>query len=108
MQTSSLWTILCSLLACSSAFARPEAAQDILPLKATEKTLPNGLKVIALRTGFPNVVSIQIPVQTGSRNEFEAGKTGFAHFFEHIMFRERRSTRGKRLRGFSPPRALAQ
>jgi len=87
MRTSSLWTILCSLLAGSSAFARPEAAQDILPLKATEKTLPNGLKVIALRTGFPNVVSIQIPVQTGSRNEVEPGKSGFAHFFEHIMFK---------------------
>ncbi|MEO8036665.1 MAG: insulinase family protein, partial [Acidobacteriota bacterium] len=27
------------------------------------------------------------PVQTGSRNEIEAGKSGFAHFFEHMMFR---------------------
>jgi zinc protease len=32
-------------------------------------------------------VTIQIPVQTGSRNEIEPGKTGFAHFFEHMMFR---------------------
>ncbi len=32
-------------------------------------------------------MSVQIPVQTGSRNEVEPGKTGFAHFFEHIMFR---------------------
>jgi len=38
-------------------------------------------------TGFPNIVSIQIPVQTGSRNEVEPGKSGFAHFFEHMMFR---------------------
>jgi len=30
---------------------------------------------------------LQIPVQTGSRNEVEAGKSGFAHFFEHMMFR---------------------
>src|SRR5262249_36486566 len=57
------------------------------PFKPTEKTLPNGLKVIVVRTGFPNVVSIQIPVQTGARNEIEPGKTGFAHFFEHMMFR---------------------
>src|SRR5690606_21109956 len=27
------------------------------------------------------------PVQTGSRNEVEPGKSGFAHFFEHMMFR---------------------
>ncbi|HEX6640768.1 MAG TPA: pitrilysin family protein [Thermoanaerobaculia bacterium] len=60
---------------------------DILPFKATEKTLANGLKVIVVPTGFPNLVSIQIPMQTGSRNEVEPGKSGFAHFFEHMMFR---------------------
>jgi len=66
--------------------ARP-AASDVLSFKASETTLPNGLKVIVVPTGFPNIVSIQIPVQAGSRNEVEPGKTGFAHFFEHIMFR---------------------
>ncbi|HEX6178578.1 MAG TPA: insulinase family protein, partial [Thermoanaerobaculia bacterium] len=62
-------------------------ASDVLPFKATEVTLANGLKVIVVPTGFPNIVSIQIPVQTGSRNEVEPGKSGFAHFFEHMMFR---------------------
>ncbi|MHB0971196.1 MAG: M16 family metallopeptidase [Thermoanaerobaculia bacterium] len=61
--------------------------QNVLPFKAVEKTLDNGLKVIVVPTGFPNLVSIQIPVQTGSRNEVEPGKSGFAHFFEHMMFR---------------------
>ncbi len=60
---------------------------DILPFPATEATLENGLRVIILATGFPNIVSLQIPVQTGSRNEVEPGKSGFAHFFEHMMFR---------------------
>jgi zinc protease len=32
-------------------------------------------------------VALYIVVQTGSRNEVEPGKTGFAHLFEHIMFR---------------------
>ncbi|HKO59092.1 MAG TPA: pitrilysin family protein, partial [Thermoanaerobaculia bacterium] len=59
----------------------------ILPFKAVEHTLPNGLKVIAVPTGFPNIVSLYIPVRTGSRNEVEPGKSGFAHFFEHMMFR---------------------
>ncbi len=68
----------------SAATASPS---DILPFKATETTLPNGLKVIVVPTGFPNIVSVQIPVQTGSRNEIEPGKSGFAHFFEHMMFR---------------------
>ncbi|MBK8559068.1 pitrilysin family protein [Candidatus Amarobacter glycogenicus] len=59
----------------------------VLPFPALETTLPNGLRIIALNTGYPNLVSLQIPVQTGSRNEVESGKSGFAHFFEHMMFR---------------------
>lgn len=72
------------------ALAAPASApskSDVLPFKATEKQLPNGLKVIVVPTGFPNLVSVTIPVQTGSRNEVEPGKSGFAHFFEHMMFR---------------------
>ncbi|MBI4486551.1 MAG: insulinase family protein, partial [Acidobacteria bacterium] len=68
--------------------AGPQAAAgDVLPFRATERTLPNGLRVIVVPTGFPNLVSIDIPVQVGSRNEVEPGKSGFAHFFEHLMFR---------------------
>jgi len=87
-------SLACILLALSSVNAMAQttprsapATSDILPFKATEKTLANGLKVIVVPTGFPNIVSIQIPVQTGSRNEVEPGKSGFAHFFEHMMFR---------------------
>jgi zinc protease len=67
--------------------AQSNASRDVLPFRATETTLANGLRVIVVPTGFPNLVSIQIPVQTGSRNEVEPGKSGFAHFFEHLMFR---------------------
>ena len=72
-----------------SSGQQPRAATtaDVLPFKATELVLGNGLKVIVVPTGFPNLVSVQIPVQTGSRNEVEPGKSGFAHFFEHLMFR---------------------
>lgn len=73
--------------AAKAATASKPVSRELLPFKATEKTLPNGLKVIIVPTGFPNIVSIQIPVQTGSRNEVEPGKSGFAHFFEHMMFR---------------------
>jgi zinc protease len=71
----------------SVAPAAPLTPADVLPLAVTERTLPNGLVVIVVPTGFPNIVSLQIPVQTGSRNEVEPGKSGFAHFFEHMMFR---------------------
>ncbi len=87
-----LAAVMALLMFPSIASAHVESAptagtSDLLPFKATEKTLSNGLKVIVVPTGFPNIVSLQIPVQTGSRNEVEPGKSGFAHFFEHMMFR---------------------
>jgi zinc protease len=75
------------LAAAPVAVPAAEPGADILPFKATTRTLPNGLVVIVVPTGFPNIVSLQIPVLTGSRNEVEPGKSGFAHFFEHMMFR---------------------
>lgn len=78
--------LLASFLLAVTSFAQTPAAR-ILPFDASERTLPNGLRVIVVPTGFPNLVSLQIPVKTGSRNEVEPGKSGFAHFFEHMMFR---------------------
>src|ERR687890_378757 len=49
--------------------------------------LPNGLRLITVPTDYPNLVSLYVVVAAGSRNEVEAGKSGFAHFFEHMMFR---------------------
>jgi zinc protease len=49
--------------------------------------LPNGLRLIVVPTEFPNLVATYIVVQTGSRNEVEPGHTGFAHLFEHLMFK---------------------
>ena len=98
LSRTALATIIPALLAFASPTIAAPAAKtdsaavasksgDVLPFKATEKTLANGLKVIVVPTGFPNLVSVHIPVQTGSRNEVEPGKSGFAHFFEHMMFR---------------------
>ncbi len=83
-----LWAMFLMLLAVLPVTMVQAADDDaVLPFEIHERELENGLKVIVVPTGFPNLVSIQIPVQTGSRNEIEPGKTGFAHFFEHMMFR---------------------
>jgi len=84
MRTAITALLVCALLLPAAALA---ASDDILPFQAAEKTFPNGLKVIVVPTGFPNIVALYIPVQTGSRNEVEPGKSGFAHFFEHMMSR---------------------
>jgi zinc protease len=57
------------------------------PFPYVQEDLPNGLRLVSIPMDTPNVVSLYIVVQTGSRNEVEPGKTGFAHLFEHMMFR---------------------
>jgi len=71
----------------TAAPAPTVSADAVFNLPRQERELANGLKVIVVKTDYPDIVSLQIPVQTGSRNEVEPGKTGFAHFFEHMMFR---------------------
>ncbi|HSQ20058.1 MAG TPA: insulinase family protein, partial [Blastocatellia bacterium] len=63
------------------------AQNKIFPYKYFTDDLPNGLRVITVPTDYPNIVALYIAVNTGSRNEVEAGKSGFAHLFEHLMFR---------------------
>ena len=62
-------------------------AENIFPYKAQKETLPNGLKIIMIPMESPGIVAYYSVVRTGSRDEVEAGKSGFAHFFEHMMFR---------------------
>ncbi|MCL5743882.1 MAG: insulinase family protein, partial [Acidobacteria bacterium] len=65
----------------------PKPAARIFPYQYVQEDLPNGLRLITIPTDYPNIVALYIVVQTGSRNEVEPGKTGFAHLFEHMMFR---------------------
>jgi zinc protease len=62
-------------------------AQKIFPYPYSQEDLPNGLRLVTVPTDYPNIVATYIVVQTGSRNEVEPGHTGFAHLFEHVMFK---------------------
>src|SRR6201991_5226682 len=63
------------------------ADSKIFPYKYFMDDLPNGLRIVTVPTDYPNIVALYIVVSTGSRNEIEPGKSGFAHLFEHLMFR---------------------
>ena len=77
-----------SLLLLSIVMPLTTPAQNkIFPYKYFTDDLPNGLRVITVPTDYPNLVALYIAVNTGSRNEIEPGKSGFAHLFEHLMFR---------------------
>ena len=75
---------LCLLMFISKGTTMSDA---IFPYKYQKQTLPNGLTVIMIPVESPGLVSYYSIVRTGSRDEVEKGKSGFAHFFEHMMFR---------------------
>src|ERR1035437_8450213 len=77
---------LCLLLGCV-AMASGAQPGKIFPYDYSQEDLPNGLRLITVPTDYANIVATYIVVRTGSRNEVEPGRTGFAHLFEHLMFR---------------------
>ncbi len=64
-----------------------QAGDDFFPYPTHVETLDNGLQVILVPMPSDGLVSYWSIVKTGSRDEYEANRTGFAHFFEHMMFR---------------------
>jgi zinc protease len=59
----------------------------IIPYPTHLHSLPNGLKIVLMPMPGNGLVAYWTIVRTGSREEYEEGRTGFAHFFEHMMFR---------------------
>ncbi|NOY92051.1 MAG: insulinase family protein [Deltaproteobacteria bacterium] len=49
--------------------------------------LPNGLTLVTLPAESPGIVAYYTLMRVGSRDEVEAGHSGYAHLFEHMMFR---------------------
>src|ERR1700742_1090385 len=76
-----------TLLALAALVPTALAAGKIFPYNYVQEDLPNGLRLITIPTDYRNIVALYIVVGTGSRNEIEPGKSGFAHLFEHLMFR---------------------
>jgi len=80
--------VLGSVLA--AALATPLPAQDPADrppkLDFTTHGLSNGLQVILLENHEVPVVNVQIWYHVGGKDE-QPGRTGFAHLFEHLMFK---------------------
>jgi zinc protease len=55
-------------------------------VKFTDTKLPNGLRLIVAEDHIAPVFSIAVVYNVGSRDE-RKGRTGFAHLFEHMMFK---------------------
>lgn len=71
------------------AFTVPSQAQQkrVFPFPYETVQLENGFRAYLIKAGAPGQIAYVSIVRTGSRDEIEPGKSGFAHFFEHMMFR---------------------
>ena len=73
------------LIVALSAFTLVSTQALAQKVDFTEYNLPNGLHVILHQDHTAPVVAVTVMYHVGSRNEMP-GRTGFAHFFEHLLF----------------------
>jgi zinc protease len=82
---------LCVALSATLAnkpLAAQENTEQVRPpkLNYTTHTLPNGLQVILLEDHEVPIINLQVWYHVGGKDE-KPGRTGFAHLFEHLMFK---------------------
>ena len=80
------WGLLLALLLLWVA-APVAGSEDIFPFEYRLIELDNGLRAYLIAAGAPDQIAYMTMVRTGAREEVEPGRTGYAHFFEHMMFR---------------------
>ncbi|WP_436517075.1 M16 family metallopeptidase [Ekhidna sp. To15] len=82
----SLAAIMLTLMVLISGCATSESeSSDKLSLDYEKFTLDNGLDVVLHQDDSDPIVAVAIQVHVGSNRE-KPGRTGFAHFFEHMLF----------------------
>ena len=83
---------LCGGFVSASAFAAPASAGIDIPY--TQFTLPNGLTVIVHEDHKAPIVAVNLWYHVGSKDE-PAGRSGFAHLYEHLMFQSSENHKGE-------------
>ena len=66
------------------------AAAPVKPLQFEQRTLANGLRVFTIHDASTATAAVQVWYDVGSKDD-PAGRSGFAHMFEHLMFKGTRN-----------------
>ena len=78
-----------------AAFPLSGFAQARMPqLKFTDRTLPNGMRVLSAPDRSSPTVAIQVWYHVGSKDD-PLKRSGFAHLFEHIMFKSTKNMKSE-------------
>lgn len=84
-------------LACAAMILPEAKAQTKLPkMNYKERTLSNGMRVYSIEDHSSPTVAIQVWYHVGSKDDPE-GRSGFAHLFEHIMFKSTKNMKSEML-----------
>jgi zinc protease len=84
-------TLLIAVLSFAlSAFAQVKVA----PIKFKERFLTNGMRIVSYQDNSSPSVTIQVWYDVGSKND-PIGRNGFAHLFEHIMFKSTKNMKSE-------------
>jgi len=84
-----------SLIAVCLCLSLAAAAQvRVAPLDIKERMLANGLHVVTLQDTSSPTVAIHVWYNVGGKNDPQ-GKSGFAHMFEHLMFKSTKNMKGE-------------
>jgi len=82
---ASLWAVWPQSGAAQSAAAAPAAVRPA-QVNVVSRELPNGLRLEMVEDHRTPIISLQLWYHVGSKDE-RPGRTGFAHLFEHLMFK---------------------
>ena len=91
LRHTAVFLLLCAL----AAGAAPKAAAQttrVPPINYHVRTLQNGLQVISAQERSSPTVAVQVWYKVGSKDD-PASRSGFAHLFEHLMFKSTRNMR---------------
>ena len=90
------FSISCLIILFSSTLLLPAASAQIkMPqLKFKQRTLANGLQFFSIEDHSSPTVAIQVWYHVGSKDDPQ-GRSGFAHLFEHIMFKSTKNMKSE-------------
>jgi zinc protease len=80
--------VILAVVAGAAGWGKPaDREASIFPFEYEKVVLDNGFTAYLVEGGAPGQIAYVSMVRTGSRDEVEEGRSGYAHFFEHMMFR---------------------
>src|ERR1044071_3736765 len=92
LRRTAVFLLLCALGGAATASAQTR----VPPINFKERTLANGLRVFSVQEKSSPTVAIQVWYKVGSKDDPE-GRSGFAHLFEHMMFKGTKNLRDEQM-----------